>query len=104
MKGVHMKKLFISQPMKGKTNVEIKKEREEAIRCAKEMMSDEVEVIDSFFENAPAEAKPLWYLGESLKLLSTADVAFFATGWKNARGCKIEHTCAQQYGINIIES
>lgn len=62
--------------MKGKTNVEIKKEREEAIRCAKEMMSDEVEVIDSFFENAPAEAKPLWYLGESLKLLSTADVAF----------------------------
>jgi hypothetical protein len=104
MKGVHMKKLFISQPMKGKTNVEIKKEREEAIRCAKEMMSDEVEVIDSFFENAPAEAKPLWYLGESLKLLSTADVAFFATGWKNARGCKIEHTCAQQYGINTIES
>jgi hypothetical protein len=98
-----MKKLFISQPMKGKTNVEIKKEREEAIRCAKEMMSDEVEVIDSFFENAPAEAKPLWYLGESLKLLSTADVAFFATGWKNARGCKIEHTCAQQYGINTIE-
>lgn len=104
MKGVHMEKLFISQPMKGKTNVEIKKEREEAIRCAKEMMSDEVEVIDSFFENAPAEAKPLWYLGESLKLLSTADVAFFATGWKNARGCKIEHTCAQQYGINTIES
>ena len=99
-----MKKLFISQPMKGKTNVEIKKEREEAIRCAKEMMSDEVEVIDSFFENAPAEAKPLWYLGESLKLLSTADVVFFATGWKNARGCKIEHTCAQQYGINTIES
>ena len=99
-----MKKLFISQPMKGKTNVGIKKEREEAIRCAKEMMSDEVEVIDSFFENAPAEAKPLWYLGESLKLLSTADVAFFATGWKNARGCKIEHTCAQQYGINTIES
>ena len=98
-----MKKLFISQPMKGKTNVEIKKEREEAIRCAKEMMSDEVEVIDSFFENAPAEAKPLWYLGESLKLLSTADVAFFATGWKNARGCKIEHTCAQQYGINTTE-
>lgn len=104
MKGVHMKKLFISQPMKGKPNEEIKKEREEAIRCAKEMMSDEVEVIDSFFENAPAEANPLWYLGESLKLLSTADVAYFATGWENARGCKIEHTCAQQYGINIIES
>ena len=40
MKGVHMKKLFISQPMKGKTNEEIKKEREEAIFCAKELMGD----------------------------------------------------------------
>lgn len=99
-----MKRLFISQPMKGKTNEDIKKERKEAIHCAKELTGDEVEGIDSFFENAPVEAKPLWYLGESLKLLSTADVAYFATGWKNARGCKIEHTCAQQYGINVIES
>lgn len=99
-----MKKLFISQPMKGKTNEEIKKEREGAIICAKELMGDEVEVIDSFFENAPAEAKPLWYLGESLKLLSTADVAYFATGWKNARGCKIEHTCAVEYGIPVVEA
>lgn len=99
-----MKKLFISQPMKGKTNEEIRKEREVAISCAKKITGDEVEVIDSFFENAPAEAKPLWYLGESLKLLSTADVAYFATGWENARGCKIEHTCTLQYGINVIES
>ena len=99
-----MKKLFISQPMKGKTNEEIRKEREDAILCAKAMAGDEIEVIDSFFENAPTEATPLWYLGESLKLLSTADVAYFATGWKNARGCKIEHICAQQYGINIIKS
>ena len=99
-----MKKLFISQPMKGKTNEEILKEREAAISRAKELMRDEVEVIDSFFENAPTEAKPLWYLGESLKLLSTSDVAYFASGWKNARGCKIEHICAEQYGINIVEA
>ena len=99
-----MKKLFISQSMKGKTNEEIRKEREDAVFCAKELMGDEIEVIDSFFENVPAEARPLWYLGESLKLLSTADVAYFASGWKNARGCKIEHICAEQYGINIVEA
>lgn len=98
-----MKKLFISQPMKEKTNEEIRKEREDAVFCAKELMGDEIEVIDSFFENVPAEARPLWYLGESLKLLSTADVAYFS-GWKNARGCKIEHICAEQYGINIVEA
>ena len=88
--------------MKGKSNEEILREREEAIAKAKEYVLDDVEVIDSFFENAPHDARPLWYLGESLKLLSTADFAYFAKGWEDARGCKIEHDCAEQYGIKII--
>ena len=50
-----MKKLFISQPMKGKTDDEILKERAKAI--ARE----------------------------------------------NARGCRIENTCAIEYGIAVIE-
>lgn len=97
-----MKKLFISQPMNGKTDEEIKRERQEAVTIAKEVLGEEVEVIDSFFEKAPHEAKPLWFLGKSLELLSTADCVFFAKGWENARGCKIEHECAKQYGIKIL--
>lgn len=62
-----------------------------------------VEVIDSFFQEAPADAKPLWYLAKSLELLATADVAYFAPGWENARGCRIENTCAVEYGIDVIE-
>lgn len=99
-----MKKLFISQPMKGKSDAEILAEREKAIQRAKEALHDDVEIIESFFQGAPADAKPLWYLGESLKLLATADVAYFALGWEDARGCKIEHTCALEYGIDVIES
>ena len=99
-----MKKLFISQPMKGKTDEEILAERDKAIQRAKKTLHEEVEVIDSFFKDAPACNRPLWFLGESLKLLATADVAYFAPGWKNARGCKIEHICAEQYGINIVEA
>ena len=64
---------------------------------------EELEVIDSFFEGAPADAKPLWYLGESLKLLGTADFAVFAPGWQDYRGCRIEHDAAVQYGIPIVE-
>lgn len=99
-----MKKLFISQPMKGKSKDEILAEREKAIQRAKEALHDDVEVIDSYFENAPACNRPLWFLGESLKLLAIADVAYFALGWEDARGCKIEHTCALEYGIDVIES
>lgn len=71
-----MKKLFISQPMKGKSDDEILREREKAIQKAKEVCGEEVEVIDSFFQAAPADAKPLWFLGKSLELLSTADIAY----------------------------
>lgn len=97
-----MKKLFISQPMKGKSDDEILREREKAIQKAKEACGEEVEVIDSFFQAAPANAKPLWFLGKSLELLSTADIVYFAPGWNEARGCKIEHECAVEYGIDVI--
>ena len=98
-----MKKLFISQPMKGKSDEEILAEREKAIQRAKEALHDDVEIIESFFQGAPADAKPLWYLGESLKLLGTADFAVFAPGWKDYRGCRIEHDAAVAYGIPIVE-
>lgn len=102
-----MKKLFISQPMKGKTDEEILREREQAVREAEKYlkengMQEEVQVVDSFFQSAPVGARPLWFLGKSLELLSTADLVYFAKGWEEARGCRIEHMCAVQYELQII--
>lgn len=98
-----MKRLFISQPMKGKTDEEILSAREKAIASAEKHLGEKCEVIDSFFQNAPADARPLWFLGKSLELLSTADVAYFAKGWEQARGCRIEHACAMDYDIFVID-
>lgn len=98
-----MKKLFISQPMRGKTDEEILAERKKAIESAERNLGEPVEVIDSFFQNAPADARPLWFLGKSLELLSTADIAYFAKGWEDARACRIENQCAIEYGIEVIE-
>lgn len=98
-----MKKLFISQPMKGKTNEEIESERAKAVEEAKTVFNDDVEVIDSFFKDAPVDARPLWFLGKSIELLSVADAAYFAKDWDKYRGCKIEHSCAVEYGIKVIE-
>ena len=98
-----MKKLFISQPMKGKTNEEIEAERAKAVEEAKAVLNDDVEVIDSFFKDAPVDARPLWFLGKSIELLSVADAAYFAKDWDKYRGCKIEHSCAVEYGIKVIE-
>lgn len=97
-----MKKLFISQPMGGKTDEEILAVRKQAIEKASELVGEPVEVIDSFFQSAPVGAKSLWFLGKSLELLADADVAYFAPGWNDARGCIIEHDCAIAYGIKSI--
>lgn len=96
-------KLFISQPMRNKTNDEIERERQKAIQSVKEKYGDDVEVIDSFFKDAPHDAKPLWFLGKSLEMLADADVAFFCKGWENYRGCRIENQCAVEYGITVVE-
>lgn len=99
-----MKRVFISQPMNGRSDEKIKAEREYLTDKIAEFYKQEpVQVIDSFFEDAPQDAKPLWFLGKSLELLSTADIAVFAKGWRSARGCMIEHECAVAYGIETIE-
>ena len=88
--------------MRNKTDEEIKEERKVIISACKNKYG-EIDVIDSFFESAPHEAKPLWFLGKSFELLSTADVAVFTKGWEEARGCKMEHEACKKYGIEIVE-
>lgn len=97
-----MKKLFISQPMNGKTDEEILATRERIIKLVEEKLGEQVKLIDSFFQDVPHEAKPLWYLGRSIELLSTADIVCFGHGWERARGYKIEMACAVDYGIPIL--
>nr|DAF20959.1 MAG TPA: protein of unknown function (DUF1937) [Caudoviricetes sp.] len=89
-------KIFISQPMKGLSEKEIKSNREKAIKKIKSLYGDDAEIIDSYIEGG---STPLWCLGKSIELLSTADVAYFLKGWNTARGCRIEYMCADNYGI-----
>ena len=89
-------KIFISQPMKGLSEEEIRHNREKAIKKIKSLYGDDVEIIDSYIDD---EGTPLWCLGKSIELLSTADVAYFLKGWNTALGCRIEYMCADNYGI-----
>jgi hypothetical protein len=89
-------KIFISQPMKDLSEEEIRHNREKAIKKIKNLYGEDAEIIDSHIKG---EGTPLWHLGKSIELLSTADVAYFASGWNKARGCRIEYMCANNYGI-----
>ena len=95
-------KIFISQPMRGKTDAEILAERERAIKAAKAEWGDDVEALESFFRGAPAEAKPLWFLGESLKVMADADAVIVCKWWSEARGCKVEIAAAEAYKLPVF--
>lgn len=99
-----MKRLLISQPMRCKTEEQILADREKAIADAERYLGEKVVVIDSYFKGVNfAGVSPLYLLGKAIELLATADVAYFTKDWKVARGCRIEHTCAMEYGIKVIE-
>lgn len=94
-------KVFISQPMGGKSNEQIRKERSELVE---ELQKDGYEVVDSIVAETPEAAfnEPVYYLSQSILTLSKCDCIYFMPGWEKARGCKIEHTIAVEYGIEII--
>ena len=95
-----MKKIFISIPMNNKSDSQIHSEMNDIKNKLSEMYND-FEVLDSFINET--YDSPLMYIAKSIEVLSKADVAFFAKGWKSARGCMVERLCCEQYGIPIIE-
>lgn len=70
-------KAFISQPMRDKTDEQILAERTRAIEVIKKQYGNDAVVLDSFVQGAPHDANPLWFLGQSIIILSQADVAYF---------------------------
>ena len=102
-----MIRVFISQPMNGKTDKQIMDARREAAIDAIKRIHEEygvredIEVMHTVFDFSN-NVHPLVYLGKSIEMMGDADIVYFARGWDNARGCVIEHECANRYGKNIL--
>lgn len=103
------KKAMISQPMNGLTDEEIEKTREKAIRHLERLGYKVVNTLftDEWYSEASMKDRgvvniPLCYLAKSLESMSLCDVAYFCDGWEDARGCRIEHETAEEYGLDII--
>lgn len=94
-------KVMISQPMNGKTNEQVEKEREYIV---KQLESKSYEVVDTIIkEDAPNNCDPgIYYLAKSIEFIGKVDCVFFMKGWEKARGCKIEHQVAVEYDKKIM--
>jgi hypothetical protein len=92
-------KVFISQPMRGKTDKQIEKERERAVNCVRWHFGETmVEVLDTFFKGF--DGNRLEFLGKSvMEGIAKADIAVFIGNWQNYYGCRCEHFIAAQYKV-----
>ncbi len=95
-------KVMISQPMNGRNEEEIKKERQEIVQRLNKM---HIDVIDTLFtEEVPVDCNiAVYYLGKSISAMKDIDAIYMCDNWFNARGCRIEHQVAREYGIKILD-
>lgn len=100
------KKVMISQPMVGKTGLEIAKVRKKATQYLEDKG---FEVVNTFFKegfdrmiDVQSFDKSIYFLAKSIEKMSECQVVYFCRGWENTRGCQIEHEVAKKYGLEII--
>lgn len=95
-------KVMISQPMRGKTNKEIREERKDIIE---DLTKKGYEVVDTIIsEDAPENIDDaIFYLSKSIEFIGKVDAVVFMPGWEKARGCRIEYLTAKEYGKFIKE-
>lgn len=90
-------KVMISQPMRGKTNEQIKQEREELVKQLEEQGYEVVNTV--FAKETPKDCDTaLFYLSKSIEAIGKVDGVVFMRDWENARGCRIEYQVAINYG------
>ena len=79
--------------MKGKSNEQIKGEREELV---KKLEAEGHEIVDTIFD-FPIDKSGIWYLAKSIEAMEDVDGVVFMVGWNQARGCIIENQVAIAY-------
>lgn len=92
---------FISIPMSNYTDEEI---RTRIALAKQEIMKIDANAtfVNTFIDYAPENATGLWYLGESIKLMSDADAVYMCSGWNYARGCIVEREAALRYDKLVL--
>ena len=102
-------KIMISQPMAGLTDEQITDVRNRFLQFAEKENLDVVNTLfqDEWYSSDSMTTRgvvqiPLCFLAKSLENMSLCHKVYFAKGWEQARGCKIEHEAAIRYGLEVI--
>ena len=94
-------KIFLSQPMNGKTDEQIRTERKNIEVYLRYLFKKDIEIIDTVLDLEEG-THLLVYLGKSIEKMAEADIVCSMKGWDESRGCIIEHEAAVKYGIKRL--
>ena len=103
------KKVFVSLPMRDRSIDEIREDMNDILDMIKPgyaELGEDVELIDTVWMDGPGPDildEGAWYLGRSIQALAEADLAIFHPGWREARGCIIEHMVCAMYNIPYFD-
>lgn len=89
-------KVFISLPMGGLSEEEIRESQIAALEEVKMLTNSNVEILDTYMDLGE-NATTYDYIGESIKLFSQADAIYFFGDWTAAKGCLVERVVAELY-------
>lgn len=96
-------KIMISQPMRGKTNEQIREERKKLV---KKLLDEGHQVLNTVIDDyiyGIGDDYAIRCLAKSIEFVADVDAVVFMPGWENARGCRIEYQVAKDYGKFIRE-
>lgn len=91
-------KIMISQPMRGKTNEQIRLEREELVKELENAGHEVLDTIIDDFVEGQDDDYAIRCLAKSIEFIANVDALIFMPGWENSRGCRIENSVALEYG------
>ena len=102
------KKIFISVPMRGRSDKEIKNHIEDIRKAANRyFVKTEVEFVDNLENDFDPDRcvnlkhPRIGYLAEAIKKLAYCDGVIFGNGCDDASGCRCEYYIAGEYGLEF---
>lgn len=92
-----MKKIFVSQNTKGKTEKEVRKGEMEALNVGKNHFGETVSIKET-----PTNTKDVFFLEKTMNALKNSDAVYFADGWQQSGKCRLEKMVALANSVMIL--
>lgn len=113
-------KLFISQPMHGLNDGEIRHQRKLLYELICIILSHDINLVEkdlklinqfdikdppNFEKNHPhIRSQRIYRLGRSIRLMADANIVVFYGDWQSSKGCIVERAVCDEYHIPYLDS